>query len=139
MNRIGRAGSVCILLLLVLCPPSRAVAMQFKTVELSDQWYFSDQLQQKTKDVAESVDQYVTVWYNHKNGIVITELVRPYDSGLGMSHPEGRAFDMRIWDLSERQIGALVRWINKAFVGVTAIRHDVGLGDHIHVQVDREI
>lgn len=56
-------------------------------------------------------------------------------------HEDGRAVDISIRGLSEEVISGLVGHLNGTFPYEgnprfkTAIRHDVGQGDHIHIQV----
>ncbi len=56
-------------------------------------------------------------------------------------HEDGRAADFSIRGLTEAEIAGLVDYLNTRFPYQgsskyrTALRHDVGQGDHIHVQV----
>lgn len=56
-------------------------------------------------------------------------------------HEDGRAVDISIKGFSEEIITGLVDHLNETFpyegnrLYKTAIRHDVGQGDHIHIQV----
>lgn len=56
-------------------------------------------------------------------------------------HEDGRAADISIRGLGEKNIAELVAYINRRFPYQgnsrykTALRHDVGQGDHIHFQV----
>lgn len=56
-------------------------------------------------------------------------------------HEDGRAVDISIRGLSDEVISGLVGHLNETFPYEgnsrfkTAIRHDVGQGDHIHIQV----
>ncbi len=56
-------------------------------------------------------------------------------------HEDGRAVDLSIRGLSDEVIAGLVEHLNETFPYQgnprlrTAIRHDVGQGDHIHIQV----
>lgn len=56
-------------------------------------------------------------------------------------HEDGRAFDMSIKGIPDEAVGGLVDHLNRTFPYEgnprfkTALRHDVGQGDHVHVQV----
>ena len=72
------------------------------------------------------------------------------DKALGrvsVSHQQGRAFDMRTWNLTEDNLKAIAAWLRANFGNIGAfnktgerqlvVHHDSGHGDHFHVQIDR--
>jgi len=91
--------------------------------------------------------RYILIWLeygfklNNLPELKITSTIRKKkliknESGI---HACGRAADISIKGLSEEDIKWIVKSINKKFVYGgkynTALRHDVGFGDHIHLQV----
>lgn len=54
-------------------------------------------------------------------------------------HEYGRGADFRVTNFTEEEITDIMELINKIPYGdkryMTALRHDIGTGDHIHVQV----
>ena len=85
----------------------------------------------------------IAVWLKSRYGtdLVVTSVLRE-DSE---THSQGRAIDVRVRDWPEGAAEEAEEWINKHFYsGIVrsdgdpmpvAIRHDVGRGDHIHLQV----
>lgn len=78
---------------------------------------------------------------------VVTSLMRTEDEQRRLNprlpdgpHTDGRGADLRVTIYTTDCAVAVVAWLNAAFGDApqrTAIRHDVGAGDHIHVQVPR--
>jgi hypothetical protein len=72
------------------------------------------------------------------------------DKALGrvsQSHSEGRAFDFRTWNLTEAQLKKLVQELENKYDFIGAINklgkkqlvvhHDVWLGTHLHIQLNK--
>ena len=101
--------------------------------------YFSDKVRRDLKIAIVMI----AIWLKGRFGIdlLITSVLRE-DSE---THSQGRAIDVRVRDWPEGAAGEAEEWINEHFVtGVVkrdggpmkvAVRHDVGRGDHIHLQV----
>lgn len=81
--------------------------------------------------------------------ITETKTTLELDKALGRvskSHSEGRAFDMRTWNMKPEQIKTLAGVLNAKYGAIGAINklgqrqlvvyHDIGLGPHLHVQLD---
>lgn len=71
------------------------------------------------------------------------------DKALGrvsMSHSQGRAIDFRTWNLTEAQLKKLVQELENQYDFIGAINklgkkqlvvyHDIGLGPHLHIQLN---
>lgn len=67
---------------------------------------------------------------------------------VSVSHQQGRAFDLRTWNMDETQLktiyglltaryGSIGAW-TKAGPRQLVVHHDSGHGDHFHVQLDRD-
>lgn len=83
---------------------------------------------------------------------VITETLTTseLDKALGrvsVSHQQGRAIDLRTWNMSEEQLSTLAYELHMKYGGIGAwtriktrqliVHHDSGYGDHFHIQLDR--
>lgn len=73
--------------------------------------------------------------------LTITSIIRRTHDSTGI-HSCGRAVDISIKGLSKAQVYQIEYWLNstfpydpKSFKYQTALHHDVGYGDHIHIQV----
>ncbi len=72
------------------------------------------------------------------------------DKALGrvsQSHSQGRAIDLRTWNMDEQQLKTLAGLLNVKYGHIGAwtklgtrqlvVHHDIGRGDHLHIQLDR--
>lgn len=67
---------------------------------------------------------------------------------VSASHQQGRAFDMRTWNMDESQLKSLYGLLTSRYGSIGAwtkagprqlvVHHDSGHGDHFHVQLDRD-
>lgn len=82
--------------------------------------------------------------------ITETKTTAKIDKALGrvsVSHQEGRAFDLRTWNLTDGDLRAIHEFLTASFGHIGAwtrvgtrqliVHHDSGHGDHFHVQIDR--
>lgn len=100
---------------------------------------------------------FVTQWCNSRNiQPVITSGIRTIEENRmvgakSLTHPQGRAFDLSVrseYGFNEQSIQELIEAVEKEFKSVGAlnknlesrpiVRH-VGTGDHLHLQVRRNI
>lgn len=91
--------------------------------------------------------------FKHNITLVISSGVRHHDSySESLTHAEGRAVDLslsRKWGWNKKLRSQFEIGINKRFkiIGAVSedgisrpiIRHNVGLGDHFHIQVRRDL
>ena len=74
-------------------------------------------------------------WYHFDKELVITSMIRPDDKGV---HGVGRGVDIRSHNYGKEEIARFVAFMNYAFPygrgKPTALFHNVGKGDHIHLQ-----
>ena len=82
--------------------------------------------------------------------ITETKTTVELDKALGRvssSHSEGRAIDFRTWNLTPEQLKTLAGLLNAKYGNIGAwtklgnrqlvVHHDIGKGDHLHIQLDR--
>ena len=72
--------------------------------------------------------------------ITITSIYREGDPG---THGCWRAVDIRTWNYSDDEIADIINFINKSLpygygAYKTSLYHNVGQGEHIHIQVSRD-
>lgn len=107
-------------------------------------------LHPKMQEVAKfAVDQAILLGVENP---VITETVTTseIDKALGrvsVSHQQGRAIDLRTWNMSEWQLKNLAIGLEEKYGQIGAwtklgprqliVHHDSGHGDHFHIQLDR--
>ena len=108
--------------------------IQFSNRTLQDQWE-SGRLHEKLVAVVYAVASRMMEEYNCV--MVITSMLREGDDGV---HGYWRAVDIRVHNFREGEADELTSWINKVFrynagTKPTALHHDSGKGDHIHLQV----
>ena len=79
---------------------------------------------------------------------IVTNIHQKFPESVSMTHPDGRAFDLSIHEWSEEEIDECMFYVNENAGDLGAysasdskqrvvIRHDLGLGDHLHFQVRR--
>jgi hypothetical protein len=107
-------------------------------------------LHPKMQEVAKfAVDQAILLGVENP---VITETVttKEIDKALGrvsVSHQQGRAIDLRTWNMNEAQLIKLFNLLSVHYSSIGAwtktgirqliVHHDSGHGDHFHIQLDR--
>lgn len=124
--------------------------MKFKTKREEDE-FLSKAVDQRLKDLVNMIDLYMRVRYGKRTtitGVMRTQeeqdfiyranpayQVKPWMS----VHQIGRGVDIRCNDMTEAEITDVVEVLNRIPYRTpgksTAIRHNVGAGDHIHIQV----
>lgn len=111
--------------------------MKFKESILQEQFW---QLNPKLRMILCNLDFMCIKWF--KKEIILTSLIRPKTTDSGI-HKAKRGADARTIGYFDRQeIETIVEYINLQYPYdpkrpkmKSAIFHDVGLGEHIHIQV----
>jgi len=88
--------------------------------------------------------------FAEKNGLpfTVTNIKHKFEESISNTHPEGRAVDISVEGWTHEDSDKLVLFLEQnceelgAVGGMSGIRrivvrHDVGYGDHIHLQVER--
>lgn len=104
----------------------------------------------KLVEIVGSLVEYVTKTLKVTPVITETLTTAEVDKALGrvsVSHQQGRAFDLRTWNLTEGELRAIYEYLmaNYGHLGAwtklgtrqLVVHHDSGHGDHFHVQLDR--
>jgi len=84
----------------------------------------------------------------NKLDFVITNIKHKFEASKSNTHPEGRAIDVSVngWSTEDADNLSLFLEQNCGELGAISastgtrrlvVRHDIGLGDHIHLQVER--
>ena len=109
--------------------------INFKTKVIETQWN-SDYLNTKLRLLVMVIGMYMLLHY--KVVMTITSIFREGDKGV---HGYWRGVDIRVHDFKSGEAEELTNWINKMFdydpkrILSVAVHHNVGQGDHIHLQV----
>ncbi len=110
--------------------------INFKTLKLQQQWN-SGELNPMLTLIILAMTTMMAMKYNVI--LVITSLFRQGDKGV---HGYWRGADVRTVNLKTSEVQAIVDWVNGLLIYdpdrpkmKIAIEHDVGRGNHIHLQV----
>lgn len=117
------------------------MGIAFKTDLVREEWE-SGKLDKRLKGIVMMLAGYLKTVHSY-TPLTITSIFRPFDSKNQRSpHPHWRGMDIRDRDMKNGEADAGVAWCNRQFpydpkrpAMRTAIRHNVGKGDHIHLQV----
>jgi len=120
------------------------MGIAFKTDLIREEWE-SGKLDKRLKGIVMMLAEYMENVYGY-DPLTITSLFRPFDAKNPRSpHPHWRGVDIRDRDMPNGVADGGVGWCNWKFkydpkrpALRTALRHNVGQGSHIHLQVMAE-
>ena len=126
--------------------------IQFKYARLKDQ-FDSPSVDSRLKDIVYWLASWC--WYNLEKSIIITHILRTQEQQDAIYngnasyvrepwqsvHQYGRGVDLSVKYYTQVEIARIQDTLNKKFLynkegKNTCVVHDVGLGEHIHIQVD---
>lgn len=123
--------------------------MLFKTERQQQEWN-SPELDPRLRGIVLAVAEFV--WRNYKRSAVITSIWRSdaeqksiYGEDVKKLSPHQfwRGIDMRTRDYTQDEITGIIAFLNKNWPRVDGkplvIYHDVGRGDHLHIQVPHKV
>jgi len=117
------------------------MAIAFKTEQIRQEWE-SGELDRRLKGIVLMLAGYLKTVHNY-TPLTITSIFRPFDPKNPRSpHPHWRGVDIRDRDMPNGVADAGVAWCNRQWpydkkrpALRTALRHNVGKGSHIHLQI----
>ena len=125
--------------------------MEFKHLRLIAEF---DRVKKRLQIIVYALDAYVK--HRYKKEIMVTSIFRTQEeqdeiyghlAGYKESpwksvHQYWRGVDVRLSNFSKEEIKDILMFLNKSFEYTgryeTAIKHDIGYGSHIHIQVDMD-